>query len=378
MRILVVNHRDSLHPQAGGLEQIVYQTGKYWVQWGHEVDVLCAGFPGSISEENIDGIRFIRGPSEYVFHWWAPLKIRRMHAKKYDVILEYISKVPCLLPLTVRSAPVAVMIPHLFGRTIFEELSLPAGLAWIAYEKMIPSVYRKSHFWVNSQSTAGDLRSRGIAPEKINVTYAGLPPDLFEADPAVAKTPYPSLIYIGRLKRYKHIDHILQAVKEVLPQFPELRLRIVGRGDAEMQLRALAAALGITHAVDFCGYMDEAGKKKLLQESWVAVQTSSNEGWGLAVTEAGACCVPTVASDSPGLRESVRDGETGYLVSHGDTHALAARINSLLQNPDQRKTMGEAARTFASQFSWETTARDALAFLETAVTQHHTPSSPRE
>lgn len=376
MRILVVNHRDSTHPQAGGLEQIVHQTGKYWVQWGHEVDVLCAGFAGSVREEKIDGMRFIRGPSEYFFHWWAPLKVRRMNPKQYDVILEYISKVPCLIPFAAGTTPVAVMIPHLFGRTIFEELSMPASLAWIAYEKMIPSVYRRSHFWVNSQSTARDLAVRSIPPEKISVIYAGLPPELFVPDPHTTKTPYPSLIYIGRLKRYKHIDHILHAMTHLLIRFPDLRLRIVGRGDAEKQLRALAASLGVTHAVDFCGYVDEAGKKKLLQESWVAVQTSSNEGWGLAVTEAGACSVPTVASDSPGLRESVRDGETGYVVPHGNAHALAAKIEDLLLHSDRRAAMGSAARTFASQFSWEMTARNALEFLQAAsVEQSH--ASPK-
>lgn len=364
MRILILNHRDSTHPQAGGLEQIVCHTAKYWAAWGHTVDVLCAGYPGSEKETIIDGVRFIRGPHEYLFHLWAPFKVLSLGQKQYDVILEYISKVPCLLPLFIHRTPVAVMIPHLFGKTIFEELPWSLSMAWCAYERMIPWTYRTSSFWVNSQSSAQDLQNRHIPTERIRVIYAGIPDALFIADPSVQKTAYPSLICVGRLKRYKHVDFILKAVAQLLPVFPDLRLRIIGRGDNEQSLRALAAALHIEHAVEFCGFVEESEKKRMLQESWVGVQTSSNEGWGLAVTEAGACSVPTVASDSPGLRESVHDGETGFVVEHGNINLLAEKIAMLLTNQHLRSSMGQAAHRFATEFSWEKTAAQSLQFLE--------------
>lgn len=369
MRILILNHRDITHPQAGGLEQIVHQTAAYWVKWGHSVDILCAGFPGSEKEVMIDGIRCMRGPNEYMFHVWAPFKVLSLGQTHYDVILEYISKVPCLLPLFIHRTPVAVMIPHLFGRTIFEELPWTLSMAWCAYERMIPWVYRTSSFYVNSQSTARDLRRRHIPAKRIRVIYAGLPEDLFIADPSVQKTPYPSIIAIGRLKQYKHVDYILQAVALLLPRFPTLRLRVVGRGEREQSLRALAQSLQIEHAVEFCGFVEESQKKRMLQESWVGAQTSSNEGWGLAVTEAGACSVPTVASDSPGLRESVHDGETGFVVEHGNINLLAEKIAVLLTNQDLRSSMGRAAHLFATEFSWEKTAAQSLQFLEESLAQ---------
>ena len=74
MRILVINHRDIKNPRAGGLEELVHQTAKYWVAWGHTVDMLCAGFDESPLEQTIDGIRVIRGPNEYVFNWWVPVQ----------------------------------------------------------------------------------------------------------------------------------------------------------------------------------------------------------------------------------------------------------------------------------------------------------------
>jgi glycosyltransferase involved in cell wall biosynthesis len=84
--------------------------------------------------------------------------------------------------------------------------------------------------------------------------------------------------------------------------------------------------------------------------------------------EAAACGVPTVASDSPGLRDSVRDGETGILVPHGDVGALAGALKQLLQNDAEREAMGTAARVFAESFSWDKSARAMEEFLQAQVT----------
>ncbi len=65
------------------------------------------------------------------------------------------------------------------------------------------------------------------------------------------------------------------------------------------------AALGVEKSVEFCGFVSEARKKQLLQIAWIGAGASTIEGWGLGVIESGACGTPTVASDSPGLRESV-------------------------------------------------------------------------
>jgi glycosyltransferase involved in cell wall biosynthesis len=101
--------------------------------------------------------------------------------------------------------------------------------------------------------------------------------------------------------------------------------------------------------------------------AWVGTQTSTIEGWGLGVIEAGACGTPTVASDSPGLRESVRDGQTGILVPHGDVGALTRAIERLFADAGLRQKMGAAAREWATQFSWEEMARRSLQFLEKAA-----------
>jgi glycosyltransferase involved in cell wall biosynthesis len=367
MRILVINHRDIKNPRAGGLEELVQQSAKRWVTWGHPTDLVCAGFAGAPREEMIDGVRTIRGPNEYVFNWWAPLKARSLGPRRYDIILEYISKVPCFVPAFLKSTPTAVMVPHLFGKTAFAELPWPLAAYAYALEQPIPRVYRHCQFWALSKTTAEDLVARGIAPERIEIIYPGFNEDLLEPDPRVTKTPFPSVIYVGRLKKYKRVDLIISATAKLLPKFPDIHLFIVGTGDYESELRRQVASLGLNKVVESTGFVSEARKKELLQMAWVGAQTSTIEGWGLGVIEAGACGTPTVASDSPGLRESVRHDETGFLVPHGDVDALTGQLARLLGDAQLREKMGAAARAWAKQFSWGEMARRSLKFLEKAA-----------
>jgi glycosyltransferase involved in cell wall biosynthesis len=101
----------------------------------------------------------------------------------------------------------------------------------------------------------------------------------------------------------------------------------------------------------------------LLRRSWSTAFASPKEGWGITNLEAAACGTPVVASDSPGLRESVRDGETGFLVPHGDVAAMGQRLQRLAQSPDLVRTLGASGRRFAETFTWERAAAETAAHL---------------
>ena len=82
--------------------------------------------------------------------------------------------------------------------------------------------------------------------------------------------------------------------------------------------------------------------------------------------EANVCGVPVVATDGPGLRDSVRDGETGFLVPYGDHRAMAAAALRLLREPELWRRQSEAARRWADTFSWDRCAADSLAWFAAA------------
>ena len=197
---------------------------------------------------------------------------------------------------------------------------------------------------------------RGFRREQITVIPNGIDLDFYRPDPAQPRFDRPTLLYLGRLKRYKRVDLILLAAARLLAESVDFRLIIAGRGDAADDLRALRDRLGLQDVVDMPGYVDEDAKRTLFRRAWVHVLTSPKEGWGISNIEAAACGTPTVASDSPGLRDSVRDGETGFLVPHDDTAALAGQLRRLLEDPTLRERLGAGARRFADGLSWDLAA----------------------
>ena len=108
---------------------------------------------------------------------------------------------------------------------------------------------------------------------------------------------------------------------------------------------------------------DDAHKVELFRSAWVHVLTSPKEGWGIANLEAAACVTPTVASDSPGLRDSVLDGRTGYLVPPADVGPLTEAIAGLLRAPELARQMGEAGRERALEYFLEERCTDRTEIL---------------
>jgi len=137
--------------------------------------------------------------------------------------------------------------------------------------------------------------------------------------------------------------------------------------NAERELRALIADLQLNERVKLAGFVSEPEKLALLRGAWLHALTSPKEGWGISNLEAAACGTATVASDSPGLRDSVRDGETGFLVPHGNITRLSERIGQILDDVQLRERLGQGARRFAEQFTWERAADGVENFIATVV-----------
>jgi glycosyltransferase involved in cell wall biosynthesis len=367
VKILLVNWQDRLNPQAGGAEIHLHEVFGRLVQWGHEVTLLTSGFSGGLPRETVDGIDVHRVGRRLTFGFRAPGYFRRRwKSGSFDVVVEDLNKVPIFMPWFTRT-PVVLLVHHLFGATAFQEASpLIAGATWLL-ERPIPRVYRSVTTVAVSPSTAQDLGNRGMKGSEIAIVYNGVDLDFFSPDPAVERFPDPTLLYVGRLKRYKRIDLVLRALARLGGEVEGLQFIVAGRGDDEKRLRTLSEKLGLRETVRFAGYVDDEEKLRLLRRSWVHVLTSPKEGWGISALEAAACGTPTLASDSPGLRDVVLDGETGILVPHGDLPGLAEGLLRFIRDPTLREGMGQAARRYATQYSWDDSGRQMLGVLENRV-----------
>jgi len=315
----------------------------------------------------LDGMRVRRVGRRHSFALLARGAVRALlAARRYDAVVEDINKLPLYLP-TLTRLPLYAIVPHLFGTTAFVEASWPvATLVWLS-EIPIPRVYRRAAFHAISESTREDLVRRGVARERIEVIHPGVDAAWYCPDGATPRAAQPTFLYVGRLKRYKGVEIALRALAAARARRADLVLEIAGHGDDRARLERLADRLGVAEAVRFLGFVTEEEKRRLLRAAWAVVFPSPKEGWGISNVEAAACGTPAIASDSPGLRESVRHGETGFLVPHGDAGALAERMLALAADPALVTRLGRAARAFAERLSWERAARATAAHLERVI-----------
>jgi glycosyltransferase involved in cell wall biosynthesis len=361
VRLLLVNWQDRDNPQAGGAEIHLHEIFGRLADRGHEVTLLCGGWPGCAPTARLDGIDVVRVGTRYTFPFLAKRHFEReMAGAPFDVLVEDVNKVPLYTP-SWGGPPVVALVPHLFGGTAFQELAAPlASMVWLA-ERPLGRAYRGVPFQAISISTAEDLAARGIPRETVEVIYPGI--DTVSYTPCGGtRADVPVFAYLGRLKKYKGVHHVIRAFADM--KHPTAVLEIAGAGDFRPDLERLAGSLDLGARVRFLGRIDEKAKLDLLRRAWALVFASPKEGWGITNLEAAACGTPVVASNSPGIRESVRDGDTGFLVPHGDTRAMAAAMSQLAQDPSLVTRLGVQARAFAETFTWERAAEETERHLQ--------------
>ena len=367
MNILLVNWNDRENPHAGGAEIHVHEIFGRLADRGHRIRLVASGWPGAAREAKVGGldVRRVAGRRSFALAGRAAVR-RELAAGAYDVVVEDINKLPLFLP-ALTHLPFCAIVPHLFGTTAFAEASWPEGLLVWSAERLIPRAYRRAFFHAISDSTRDDLVSRGVPAGRVEVIYPGVDSAWYAPDASTGRSAIPTFLYVGRLKRYKGVDVALQALAEARRRRPELVLEIAGQGDDRARLERRTGELGLDGAVRFLGFVSEAEKLWLLRRAWALVFPSPKEGWGLSNVEAAGCGTPALASDSPGLRESVRHGETGYLVPHGDVARLAERMLELAGDPARVERLGRAARQFAEQLSWDRAADATEAHLARVI-----------
>jgi glycosyltransferase involved in cell wall biosynthesis len=371
--VLVLNERDLDNPRAGGAEIHLFEIFGRLAAGGDRVTMLCAGFPGGAPEATIAGIRVRRLGGSRVGYYGQVVQACRAYIarERPDVLVEALNKMPFLSPLYARLPTVAI-VHHLFGTTAFQQVPAPVAAAVVGAEWLVPRLYRRATFVAISDSSRDDMVARGIPASAIRVVLCGVDHARYRPDPS-ARDPRPLVVFVGRLERYKRLDVLLEAIAVVRRQGVDAHAVIAGTGDALDAVRAQVKALGLAGCVDVPGFVDEAEKVRLLQAARVAVQPSEKEGWGLTVIEANACGTPCVATAVPGLRDSVRDGETGLLVPVRDVHALADGLVRVLGDDALRGRLAAGALAWAARFRWEDAAAAVGETLDEACGRTHAP-----
>jgi glycosyltransferase involved in cell wall biosynthesis len=349
LKILWLNWRCWLNPAMGGAEVFTREVAKRFAAAGHDVCLFTSEYAGCQREEVVDGVRILRAGGRFSVYLQAARFYRKNLSKdNFDIVIDEINTVPFFAHKFVKKGEKVFALIHQLAREYWlYEMPFPLGQIgfyfledrWLREYKALPTL-------TVSNSTKEDLRSLGfnnvsLIPEGLNFS------PLSSVGP---KSQQPVIVFAGRLKQAKRPDHAIIAFKHVKKVIPDAELWILGDGPFRNQLEKLACP-GVT----FFGNLGNIERRNLIAQSWVLINPSVREGWGLNIIEANALGTPTVVYDVPGLRDSVINGETGLFAQAGNVMALSNQLIAILKNHKLREKISKNALAYSSKFDWENT-----------------------
>jgi len=355
----VVAWRDFDDPEAGGSELHAHRILSAWAAAGLDITMTTSSVPDARAAVRRDGYRVTRRAGRYSVFPRTMLAGAMGRVGDADGLVEIWNGMPFFSPLWARS-PRVVFLHHVHAE--MWRMVLPSGLAEVGYgieHRLAPPVYRRSRIITLSTSAKDEIVERlGIPVDRVTVSPPGVEARF---SPGGERSDAPLVVAVGRLVPVKRFDLMIEALVRLKPSHPELTAMIVGEGYERAALEALVASHGAGSWISLPGYVDDERLVALYRRAWVVASSSLREGWGMTVTEAGACGTPAVASRISGHRDAVLDGRSGLLFS--DLDEMVATLDATLADEVLRKRLGIGAVEHAARFSWEDTARGALAVL---------------
>jgi len=360
MRVLILNLRDVKNPNAGGAEIFTHEVAKRWSIAGNEVTLLTAGFEDAKKRENIDGVEVIRLGNTFSVYWLAKKYYKKHLEGKYGIVIDEYTYRPFITPEFVKE-PIVFLVHELAREKYFYELPPPLShiCCYILEPKWLKNYVEVPTITV-SNSTKQDLLEIGF--KKIYIVPEGI--NFKPLDEIPEKEKEPTLLFIGLLKKANLADHAIEAFRFIKKELPTAKLWIVGRGAQFEKLKKAAKHLSVT----FFGYVNEEKKLELMSKAHVILVPAVREGWGLVVTEANACGTPAIGYNVHGLRDSIRDKETG-LLTENNPDALAEAIITFFKDEKLRQKLTENALEWSKSFSWDRTAKEFMKVIEGVINE---------
>jgi hypothetical protein len=390
---------------SGGQNVYVAHVARALAAKGHEVDVLtrrdAAHLPASV--DVCRGVRVLHvdaGPPEpvakeqllpYMAEFGSCALQLFRHSVPYDVVHAnfFMSALVGLRLRAVLAVPLVVTF-HALGLIRREHQGDADGFPpeRIAIEHRV--VHEADRIVAECPQDQADLvRAYGAEASRLSMVPCGV--DLHEFKPGSRADARSALglsndefivLQLGRMVPRKGVDNVIEAMAHLGHGRPA-RLLVVGGNSAEpddgqtpeiQRLRRWAQQLGVASRVDFVGQRQRDALRNYYLAADAFVSTPWYEPFGITPLEAMACGTPVVGSDVGGIRYSVADGVTGYLVPPRAPQLLAQRLDELRANPALAAAMGRAGvHRVRSRFTWDRVATDLLAVYRGAALRHASP-----
>lgn len=334
----------------GGLERVVIDLARAQAASGHDCQVICLFDAGSLAPElTSHGIPVIACGKRDGADLRAILRLRRALISQRTEVLHSHNDMPHYY------AMVAAL-----GRGLSRVVNTRHGMGCSDPASRRERLFRQSMRWTDvavavSRAAGKRLADSGLVPpHKLHVLPNGIRAHAFrECDPQARAQLATSLGlasdtqligFVGRLNWAKDLETMVKAFALVHARRDDVALVLVGEGDARGTVEAAIAQAGVGDRVFLLG--DRSDVPELLPAFSMFAMSSVSEGYSIALLEACACALPIVATRVGGNGEIVTDGVNGLVVPPREPGALAAAMDSLLDDPRRAAQMGRAGRAW--------------------------------
>lgn len=374
--ILALSWRDIKSPNAGGAEVHTHEMLKRADKSKYRIYHLATRAKNQPESEVIDGVTYLRHGNALTVIL-AAIQFYRKNRNNIDFVIDQCNTHRFFTPFWV-PARKRIFYIHQLTKEIWDySAKFPLSTIGKLTEEWMLRLNRHDAVITVSESTRDELVERGYNADQIKIIHNGVSFQPWERDNWCEKEKKPTFIYAGRYSPYKGIDVAVKALAQLRQEYPDARLWIIGKKNQEYVDKNLMPICNQDHltwedATDdnptgdivSWGYVSEEKKLELLSRSHVLLFPSIREGWGIPITEAGCVGTPSIAFDSPGIREAVDYGKAGYLCTENTVHGLAEQMRMAISDKIVYSNKRESAYAYSSQFLWDEAGKEFERFID--------------
>jgi glycosyltransferase involved in cell wall biosynthesis len=365
-RVSMLAWRDLDDPEAGGSELHAHRIATLWAEAGLEVTMRTSFAAGKPQVSWRDGYRVIRKAGRYlVFPRAAFSEMMGWHGGR-DGLVEIWNGMPFFSPVWARTPNITFLHHH---HAEMWDMTLPPRLAKLGRfveSRLAPPLYRRTPIVTLSESSKRELVDEmGFKRDRVTVVSPGVDARF---TPAGDKSPTPLVVAVGRLVPVKRFDMLVEALIALKPEHPDLEAVIVGEGYKRDELAAQIHAAGGEDWIRLPGRMSDDDLRDLYRRAWIVASASQREGWGMTLTEAGACATPSVVTRIAGHLDAVDEGHSGLIVDGRDD--MVSALDRVLRDGALREQLTAGALEHSARFTWHATALGTLEVLAAEAQRH--------
>jgi glycosyltransferase involved in cell wall biosynthesis len=360
-RVHVLAWRDLDDPDAGGSEVHADQFMRRWAEAGLDIVHRTSAAAGLPATARRNGYAVIRRGSRYSVFPRAMAAEVTGRMGRSDGLIEIWNGVPWFSPVWYRR-PHLLILHHVHGPMWDQVMPGPLAAAGRLLEaRVAPPFYQRTETVTPSEATRQELIGLRFWPDRVTAVDNGI--DSFFT-PGGVRAREPLVVAAGRLAPVKRFARLVEAAEQARMVVPGLRLRIVGEGPGRVELTRWIDHHDAGDWVELIGHVSRPALRDHYRQAWIVASASLVEGWGLSLTEAAACGTPAVATDIPGHRCSVIDGQTGVLVP---VEELGRALADILRDDARRERLAAGALARAHTLTWDASALGVLRVFHKVV-----------